>query len=212
MPSETTCSAYYSMFTKNTSFINSFHAWLVGVVDGDGSFYFSKTKKNTWTFCFKIGQSKYNLRLLYFVKKMLGVGSVSVTDSKDFCAEYRIRNINHIHDIILPIFDKEPLRTSKQYLYELFRKSLKVYLDTNLSTYEKEKLLDYYKSQSQSIPEDYISPVWEDCTEVNVDLYRSMKVISKEWLVGFTEAEGSFYLVKRDLHGWYILLRLHRKR
>lgn len=47
MPSETTCSAYYSMFTKNTSFINSFHAWLVGVVDGDGSFYFAKTQKNT---------------------------------------------------------------------------------------------------------------------------------------------------------------------
>lgn len=90
---------------------------------------------------------------------MLGVGSVSITNSKDSCAEYRIRNINHIHDIILPIFDKELLRTSKQYHYELFRKSLKVYLDNNLSMYEKEKLLDYYKSQNQFIPENYISPV-----------------------------------------------------
>ena len=43
-PSETTRSAFYSIFTKNSSY-NSFHKWLVGIVDGDGCFYFSRTQK-----------------------------------------------------------------------------------------------------------------------------------------------------------------------
>ena len=44
IPSETTRSAFYSIFTKNSSY-NSFCAWLVGVVDGDGCFYFQSTKE-----------------------------------------------------------------------------------------------------------------------------------------------------------------------
>lgn len=73
-PSETTRSAFYSVFTKTTKPLESFYKWLVGVVDGDGTFHFSKTQKGYWTFFFKVGQSNYNLRLLYFIKKMLGCG------------------------------------------------------------------------------------------------------------------------------------------
>ena len=45
-PSETTRSAFYSMLAKNSP-ENVFHQWLVGIVDGDGCFYFGKTKKGT---------------------------------------------------------------------------------------------------------------------------------------------------------------------
>jgi len=48
---------------------------------------------------------------------MLGVGSVSVTNAKDNTAHYRVRNIQHIIQYILPIFDAYPLLTSK---YRLF--------------------------------------------------------------------------------------------
>ena len=44
--SETTRSAFYSMLAKNSP-ENVFHQWLVGIVDGDGCFYFGKTKKGT---------------------------------------------------------------------------------------------------------------------------------------------------------------------
>ena len=45
-PSETTRSAFYSMFAKNSP-MNVFSQWLVGMVDGEGTFYFGKTNKNT---------------------------------------------------------------------------------------------------------------------------------------------------------------------
>ena len=44
-PSETTRSAFYSLFTKTTKPQDTFHKWLVGIVDGDGTFHFSKTNK-----------------------------------------------------------------------------------------------------------------------------------------------------------------------
>lgn len=45
--SETTRSAFYSVFAKTTQPVNIFYKWLVGVVDGDGTFHFAKTKKGT---------------------------------------------------------------------------------------------------------------------------------------------------------------------
>ena len=86
---------------------------------------------------------------------MLGVGHIIVPSKAFSCAEYRIRNMIHLKEKILPIFDKYPLLTSKQFAYETFRESLLVYLDNNLSKDEKEKMLVYNKSKKT--PTNYIS-------------------------------------------------------
>jgi hypothetical protein len=67
-----------------------FCQWLVGVTDGDGTFSISK-QNNSWNLVFKISQSSYNLRLLYYIKRMLGVGHVTVEKSSDM-ASFRIRD------------------------------------------------------------------------------------------------------------------------
>lgn len=208
MPSETTRSAFYSVFTKTAEPIDAFHKWLVGVVDGDGTFYFAKTKKGNWTFCFKVSQSIYNLRLLYFIKKMLQVGSVSVPNSKDKTAEYRIRNISIIDTSILPIFDKYTLLTSKQFNYEIFRKALIIYKDDTLSYQDKNQKLVHLKSLT--LPEGYMSKVWYDVGTLSPKT--SQNIISKEWLVGFTEAEGSFYLVKKGFNRMAHVFEITQKR
>lgn len=192
-PSETKRSAFYSVFTKTTS-TTTFAKWLVGVVDGDGTFHFAKTRKNVWTFYFKVGQSNYNLRLLYFCKKILGVGSVSVPNSKDKTAEYRIRDRQTIINVILPIFDKYTLLTSKQFHYQLFRKAILLYSDSTLSIEDKNKQLTILKSQV--IPTNFISSAW-DSLHFPMTVDQVKNIISKDWLVGFTEAEGSFYLLKK---------------
>jgi LAGLIDADG endonuclease len=157
-PSETTRSASQKSqsyaFKDNTK--KSFYQWLVGVTDGDGTFHFSKTKKGIWSFTFKIGQSNYNLRLLYYIKSMLGIGSVSNPNSKDNTAEFRIRNIQHIILFILPIFETYPLLTSKYFYYKLFRESILIMNDSTLSKEEKDKQISHLKSQT--MPDNYISP------------------------------------------------------
>jgi len=206
-PSETQRSAF-----NNRNFLSStaFYQWLVGVTDGDGTFHFSKDKRGVWGFSFQIGQSNYNLRLLYYIKSMLKVGSVSVPNSKDNTATFRIRKIDHIIDIILPIFDKFPLLTSKYFNYSLFREAILIMKDITLTKEEKDIKISAIKEIT--MPEGYISPAWSEVVDPANNIEDATKVMSKFWIIGFTEAEGSFYLVlkgpQRLAHAFEITQKL----
>lgn len=191
-PSETQRNAFFSGMIKNSV---TFKQWLVGITDGDGTFYFGKTTKGIWAFSFQIGQSNYNLRLLYYIKSMLGVGSVSATAGKDNSAHFRVRNIQHIIQYVLPIFDQYPLLTSKHFHYTLFKKAILIMSNTSLCKQEKDQQISFLKAQS--IPDNYTSPAWDNLNNSLFSSKDATTVISKSWLVGFTEAEGSFYIVKK---------------
>jgi hypothetical protein len=189
---------------------NNFNEWLVGVTDGDGTFYFNKTPKGYWTFTFQISQSTYNLRLLYYIKSMLKVGSVGVTDEKNNMAVFRIRDYKNIIKFILPIFDVCPLLTSKYFDYSIFREAILIMNNPSLSKEEKNNLIS--KIKAKQLPIDYISPAWEVINYSARDKNDVMKVMTKAWLIGFTEAEGSFYITKKDskrlAHGFSIPQKL----
>lgn len=190
--SETKRSVFSSGTIKNS--IN-FNEWLVGLTDGDGTFYFAKNKKGVWNFTFKIGQSNYNLRLLFYVKSNIGIGSISIPNYKDKTAEYRVRNIQHIIDYIIPIFDQFPLLTSKYFKYNLFKKAILIMNDSKFNNKEKDNLISDLKSQS--LPYNYISPVWQVSNNSVSNLKEARKVMTKSWLIGFTEAKFvSFNLIK----------------
>ena len=193
IPSETKRSAFYNKVNINQ--IN-FNDWLVGLTDGDGTFYFIKNKKGVWGFTFKIAQSNYNLRLLFYIKSVLKVGSVP--NSKENMAEYRIRNIQHIIQYVLPIFDNHLLLTSKYYNYKLFKEAILIMTNKSLTKDKKDLLISRLKESSlYGIPLGYVSPAWIAINNTVNNSQDAIKVISKFWLIGFTEAEGSFYIVKK---------------
>jgi hypothetical protein len=189
------------VFNKTQLYYNKedFYQWLIGFTDGDGSFtiscQMSKTGKSKWNLFFKISQSSYNLRALYFIKKELGYGSVQV-ELKTTNADFRIRDRNVINKVIFPIFDKYPLLTSKSFEYMKFKKAYIILTDNKLSSEEKDNLL--FKLKDQKKPTNYISPSWEKVNYNVRNTNDAKSVISKQWLIGFTEAEGSFYLVKKS--------------
>ena len=190
--SETTRGTFQGKGSKQTQ--SEFQQWLVGVTDGDGTFHFSCSKDGKWVLYFKIAQSTYNLRLLYYIKSQLGVGQVSVSETS---GEFRIRDKKNIIQYILPIYDKYPLLTSKQFNYNLFKQAAIIMTNDSLTKLEKDTLLNELKNQQ--MPDRYISSAW--ITQVNVKYLTrdaAITVISKFWLIGFTEAEGSFYLYKKN--------------
>jgi hypothetical protein len=132
---------------------------LVGFTDGDGSFTIEKqvfkTGRIKWNLFFKISQSTYNLRVLYYIKKELGYGSVQVESQRNM-ADFRIRNKDIINKIILPIFDEYPLLTSKYFNYLKLKKAYQIMVNSNISNEEKDKLLIELKEST--IPEKYVSP------------------------------------------------------
>ena len=198
----------FNKFRLNHNKID-FYQWFVGFVDGDGSFtiYAQKTKKGDWKWSlyFKISQSTYNLRALYFIKKQLGYGSVH-TELNSGNADFRIRDRDTIEKVLFPIFDKYPLLTSKQFNYLKFKKAYFIMTDGKLSNDEQNDLL--FKLKDEKIPQDYISPIWEKINYEIKNTNEANLVMSKPWVIGFTEAEGSFYLVKKSdnrlVHGFEI--------
>lgn len=188
---------------KNKSW---FYMWLVGFTDGDGNFHISH-QGNKWSLSFKISQSSYNTRALSYIKKELGAGSITNNGDKK---QLFIRNKKYISNIILPIFDKYPLLTSKYFDYLNFKKALYVLNDPSISNVEKNAKLLHLKGLV--LPKDYISPAWHNIKLPLTHVDSVSSVISKPWLVGFIEAEGSFYLVNKSstrmVHGFGLTQKL----
>ncbi|KAH0439592.1 hypothetical protein IEQ34_025757 [Dendrobium chrysotoxum] len=149
--------------------LNLLHV-VLGLTDGDGTFYFAKTKKGV------LVQYQY----LTLKRRLLDI-------------EFEISNILYI----LPIFDAYPLLTSKSFSYSLFQKAILIMNDYSLSKSKEEKDRLITNLKSQTLPENSISPAWKIVNNTVSSLSDAMKVMTKSWLIGFTEAEGSFYIVKK---------------
>lgn len=185
----------------------NFEEWLVGLVDGDGTFnVYVYPDKNLpagglGIFTFKITLSKYNAQMLYYIKTKLGVGSVTITSknsSDKNMITFRIRDTKHLKDIIFPIFDKYPLLTIKRHKYLIFKECVLLSLSSTLTQEEKYRQIRQIYKNKQS--KDYISDAWKGLTieDLNKDKTLVKNIMSKAWLAGFIDAEGCFTYVKKD--------------
>jgi len=64
------------------------------------------------------------------------------------------------------------------------------------------------------MPRNYISPIWNKINYKKMEKEKVNIIMSKSWLIGFTEAEGSFYLTKkgpeRMIHAFEITQKLDK--
>jgi hypothetical protein len=169
-----------------------FSTWLIGFTDADGGFSIEKSGKNKYVWVYFLDQNKYNERILYYIKNILGVGNINKYENM---VKYRIRDKKHLKEIIIPIFNQLPLLTSKIYKYNLWLKGLYLW-ESTLSIEEKIIEIEKIRNEIKNIPKDFKSPIWlnKDFTNINI----INQIINKYWLAGFTEGDGSFYLVKKD--------------
>ena len=65
--------------------------------------------------------------------------------------------------------------------------------DDNMSKEQKEKELFILKNSKKE--DDYLSPVWNNISLPLTDINVIQGIMTKPWVIGFIEAEGSFYLV-----------------
>lgn len=86
--SETTCEAI--------KLDEKFKWWFIGFSEGDGSFIVNKDGYLE----FKVTQSSVDAQILFYIKKELGFGSVSVQDKKNKTHHFRVRDKNNILKLI----------------------------------------------------------------------------------------------------------------
>lgn len=194
---ETTCQQGL-IINKNILSENKdlFHQWLVGFTDGDGCFSIVR-QNDKWSLTFIIGQSTYNLRVLHFIKKQLGPSGSIYIEKEGKLAHFRIRNLVTLEKVIFPIFDKYPLLTTKYFNYIKFKEAHSILTNSLFTSLEKNNLIfNIINSKPNIIP--FISPAWSIVNYKVFNYETASLVMSKSWLVGFTEAEGSFYLVSKS--------------
>lgn len=159
------------------------YAYLVGLIEGDG--WISISKKGKYI-SYEVGieLSIEDIQLLYKIKNILGVGIIKTrkritkTEKEIELGILCIRNKKHLKEIIIPIFDKYPMLTNKQYDYIRFKSNLLKNI-----IYSKD-LLEYSRP---------IEPI--NSVEKILNTY-----YFSAWLIGFIEAKGCFsiYKVKKD--------------
>lgn len=149
-------------------------AYLVGVLEGDG--YFVVTKKGEYiNYEVGIEVSIRDVQLIYGIKRMLGVGVVRFRDrGSRKMVILRIRKKEHIKSIIMPILEKYPMYSKKQYDYL----RLKEVLESDVKYYAE--LSDYKRGDK---------PINDVKSIINSSYFPA-------WLVGFIEAEGCFSIYK----------------
>lgn len=173
----------------------NFEKWLIGFTDGDGSFIIYKTK-NTYSLAFKISQHKYNKRILYYIKKKIGAGNVNEEKNTNM-AQYSVYSREKLKRYIIPIFDKYPLLSRKYFNYKRFKEVFNILENIDLSFKEKNELIEKIRILKPDI--NYINPILSKL--INKEDIK--EIINKEWLIGFIEAEGSFFISKNILNYTY---------
>lgn len=99
--------------------------WIVGFIDGEGCFHIGINKHSDLRSGFQIlpeltvVQHERDLDLLYELRSTMGCGVVRKNHANRFC--WRVRKLKNLVEVIIPFFDKYPLRSKKRIDYLKFR-------------------------------------------------------------------------------------------
>lgn len=126
---------------------------------------------------------------------MQGIGQV--TESKNGIWSYRVRNKEQIKRVIFPIFDSFTLLTVKYYDYIQIKQAYDILTSHNSKEEINRKMEEINLHLKNGPDPNYKSPIWKDIDCNNITS-KHIPFISKHWLIGFWEAEGSFYIVKKE--------------
>ena len=92
--------------------------WLVGFVDGEGCFHVGVSRHPEMRFGaqilpeFTVVQHMRDVSLLHRIRSAMGCGVVRRNHGDRYC--WRVRDLRHLADIIVPFFERHPLRSRKQ--------------------------------------------------------------------------------------------------
>jgi hypothetical protein len=191
---------YSTLVDKNVLKDTDFLTWLSGFIDAEGSFKIKKDarrSKSPFVFELLIGLHKDDIKVLEYIQTRLNLGQINNYGNT---SRLSVSNKSGVLQII-NILTQYTLKTTKRLDFEDWQKAFLLY--------HKESTIDYR--------EDVISTIDKIKEGMNSGrLYETHDSnntnITKYWLLGFIEGEGSFNVVKDELITTFTLGQVSKDR
>ncbi len=183
----------------------NFIEWFVGFVDAEGNFNIKITalSNNTFKyvqFTFQICLHKDEEQVINYIMDTVKCGHISRSNDK---INYFVNDINSLLYVIIPIFDYVNLNSSKYHHFLLWRKAVFLKKDINHIDNGKLEIINLEREMQN------MSGRWVP-SSINSKIN-----ITKHWLAGFIEGDGSFsynkYVPRFRLENHYKELELYNK-
>jgi hypothetical protein len=110
-------------FKQNNTFINIY--FIIGVIEGDGSFYVGLRTNRKIRFGFNITTHIYELDLLYKIKWFLNCGNTKIK-SDNWC-RYEVEGSKILRNLFIPLVDSIGLLGSKANNFETFKEAMNIF-------------------------------------------------------------------------------------
>jgi LAGLIDADG endonuclease len=158
--------------------------WLIGFIDGHGYLGLERInrKRNNKIDVFYrpvLAISQKNPVVLYKIKSFIGCGSVTLKgkDKKNY--HYRLRSSKQFVNFIYPLLKNHFFQTNKQLQFDILKQAIAF-------------LIDDYKPQNVN-HQSYLETLDKTLRQKRFVDYYNIYPITWDWLVGFFEAEATFY-------------------
>ena len=190
-----------SVVQLRQNYKSEFYKWFVGFSDAEGSFWFqpvlgsySTILKVTWVFSIEL--HKDDLNVLEFIRNNIGIGNIRLYKNK--CV-YTVSNIEGTY-LLISIFDKYNLNSTKYLDYLMYKEAFLTYIKRN----ELEKQLSLSKVEIANKLVELKDSM--NTKRINTTMPIDHKiVITKSWLLGYLEGDGSFYISRTDIEPVFTL-------
>ena len=182
-----------NLSNENLLKLNSW--WITGFVDGEGYFTIgiSKNKNKVgWQVKLEFGISihKKDIAILEQIQKHFSVGNIFLHPSQEI-ANYRV--LFKDLDKILKHFDQHPLITQKLADLELFRQAYILVLNKeHLRLEGLQKIVAIKGSMNKGLSDQLQAAFKNNIIHIPRPLVENKVISNKDWLAGFTTAEGCF--------------------
>lgn len=178
--------------------------WVTGFCDGESSFSIlirkSKTHKLGWSveLCFQIDIHRKDIAILEEIKNYFGSGEIY--NHRLQTVQYRVQSIKGIMNIINH-FDKYPLITQKQSNYLLFKDVINLIVNKEHLTIEGlQKILSIKATMNLGLSVK-LSEEFPYITPTPKPLIQQREIPDPNWLAGFVDGEGCFYIRLQEALG-----------
>lgn len=171
--------------------------WVTGFSDRESSFSVKISKNELrWKFVpeFFIELHEKDIHLLYYIKNFFNTGSITVRIRKGRpTAIYSVQSLNSLNNIIIPHFKKYPLITQKRADFELFCKIVLLMNNKEHLTDQGIKKIISIKASINKGLSGKLSSLFPNIVPDKRPIINE-DIKDKNWLVGFVDAEGCFYV------------------